>query len=134
MMEKDIKDFLKVCKELYSRGYRRNFTMRDLFARNQSGLFCYYYKVIDRAEDKYGDKRAINQLLFRVWSFWQYRDRLPELTPLFSFEPVVMFSRETEERIDMSLQYPARSIDECEELAKEFGEWAKKNVRVIRDE
>ena len=33
------KEFLKVCKELYKRGYRRNFKMKDLYKPNYSGYF-----------------------------------------------------------------------------------------------
>lgn len=124
------KEFLKACKELYKRGYRRNFKMKDLYQPNYSGLFYYYYKVIDREEDKYGDSRAINQLLFRPWSLWEFRDRL-NTDNWLSLEPVVFFSREVDERIDLELQFPERSIDELEQIAKDFGEWCKQNVRKV---
>jgi len=126
------KEFLKTCKELYKRGYRRNFKMKDLYKPNYSGLFYYYYKVIDREEDKYGDSRAINQLLFRPWSLWEFRDRLHSDNWL-SFEPIISFSREVDERIDLQLQFPERSIDELEQIAKNFGEWCKQNIRKVED-
>lgn len=126
------KEFLKVCKELYKRGYRRNFKMKDLYKPNYSGLFYYYYKVIDREEDKYGDSRAINQLLFRPWSLWEFRDRLHSDNWL-SLEPIISFSREVDERIDLRLQFPERSIDELEQIAKDFGEWCKQNIRKVED-
>lgn len=126
------KEFLKVCKELYKRGYRRNFKMKDLYKPNYSGLFYYYYKVIDREEDKYGDSRAINQLLFRPWSLWEFRDRLHSDNWL-SLEPIISFSREVDERIDLQLQFPERSIDELEQIAKNFGEWCKQNIRKVED-
>lgn len=126
------KEFLKVCKELYKRGYRRNFKMKDLYQPNYSGLFYYYYKVIDREEDKYGDNRAINQLLFKPWSLWEFRDRL-NTDNWLSLEPTVSFSREVGERIDLDLQFPERSIDELEQIAKDFGEWCKQNVRKVVD-
>lgn len=126
------KEFLKVCKELYKRGYRRNFKMKDLYQPNYSGLFYYYYKVIDREEDKYGDNRAINQLLFRPWSLWEFRDRLHSDNWL-SLEPIISFSREVDERIDLQLQFPERSIDELEQIAKDFGEWCKQNIRKVED-
>ena len=126
------KEFLKVCKELYKRGYRRNFKMKDLYKPNYSGLFYYYYKVIDREEDKYGDNRAINQLLFRPWSLWEFRDRL-NTDNWLSLEPIVSFSREVDERIDLELQFPERSIDELEQIAKDFGEWCKQNIRKVED-
>lgn len=126
------KEFLKVCKELYKRGYRRNFKMKDLYKPNYSGLFYYYYKVIDREEDKYGDSRAINKLLFRPWSLWEFRDRLHSDNWL-SLEPIIFFSREVDERIDLHLQFPERSIDELEQIAKDFGEWCKQNIRKVED-
>lgn len=127
------KEFLKACKELYKRGYRRNFKMSDLYKPNYSGLFYYYYKVIDREEDKYGDSRAINQLLFRPWSLWEFRDRLHN-DKWLSFEPIISFSREVDERIDLTLQFPERSIEELEQIAKNFGEWCKQNIKEIEDE
>lgn len=126
------KEFLQTCKELYKRGYRRNFKMKDLYKSNYSGLFYYYYKVIDRNYDKYSDSRAINQLLFRPWSLWEFKDRLPTDNWL-SFEPVISFSRETDERFDLHLQYPERSIDEIESIAKQFGEWCKANIREVEE-
>lgn len=127
------KEFLKVSKELYKRGYRRNFKMKDLYKPNYSGLFYWYYKVVDRGEDKYGDSRAITQLLFRPWSLYEFRDRLSDSDNWLSFEPVIMFGRNIDERVDLSLQYPERSIDELEQIAKDFGEWCKQNIREVNE-
>lgn len=127
------KEFLKVCKELYKRGYRRNFKMKDLYEPNYTGLFNYYYKVIEEDYDKYGDSRAINQLFFRPWSLWEFRDRIPHKNDWLSFQPVVMFSRDSNERVDLSLQFPERSIDELEQIAKDFGEWCKQNIKELKD-
>lgn len=127
----DKKEFLKTCKELYKRGYRRNFKMRDLYNSDHTGLFYHYYKVMDRQKDKYGNSRAINQILFRPWSLWEFRDRLPNSDNWISFEPVILFSREVEERIDLHLQFPERSIDEIEEIAKKLGEFIKKNIKPV---
>lgn len=127
-------EFLKVCKELCKRGYRRNFTMKDLYKDNYSGLFHYYYKVMDETRDKYGDRLVLSQLLFRPWSLWQFRDRLPNSDNYLSFEPVIMFGRSSNERIDLTLSHPERSIEELEQIAKDFGEWCKKNIREIKDE
>ena len=132
-MKHTVKDFLKTSKELYKRGYRRNFKMSDLYKPNYSGLFNYYYKVIDEDRDEYGDRRVLNQLFFRPWSLWEFRDRLHSDNWL-SYEPVVMFGRNCGERIDLQLQYPERSIDELEQIAKDFGEWCKKNIREVKDE
>jgi len=126
------KEFLKTCKELYKKGYRRNFKMKDLYKPGYSGLFYYYYKVIDETRDKYGDRLVLTQLLFRPWSLWEFRDRLPDRDNYLSFEPVIMFGRSSNERMDLSLQFPERSIDELEQIAKDFGEWCKQNVREVR--
>ena len=127
------KEFLNICKELYKRGYRRNFKMKDLYEPNYSGLFNYYYKVIENGYDKYGDRRAINQLFFRPWSLWEFRDKLPDKKEWLSFQPVVMFSRDSNERVDLSLQFPERSIDELEQIAKDFGKWCKQNIKELKD-
>ena len=129
-MKMTIEDLRKVIKNLESRGYRKNFEEGDLFKPNQSGYFNYYYKVIDRGVDKYGDSRAINQLLFRVWSLYEFRDRIKS-DSLYSLEPVISFSREIDERIDISLQYPERDIDELEKIAKDLGEWIKENIKLV---
>lgn len=126
------KEFLKVCKELYKRGYRRNFKMSDLYKPNYEGLFYYYYKVIDKTYDENGDRVVLNQLLFRPWSLWEFRDRL-NTDKWLSFEPVIMFGRSTDERIDLKLSHPERSIDELEQIAKDFGEWCKQNIKEIKD-
>lgn len=127
-------EFLKVSKELYKRGYHRNFKMKDLYEPNYSGLFYYYYKVIDKTYDENGDRVVLNQLFFRPWSLYQFRDQLPNKNNWLSFEPVVMFGRNSDERIDLSLQFPERSIDELEQIAKDFGEWCKQNIRELKDE
>lgn len=127
----DKREFLKTCKELYKRGYRRNFKMRDLYNSDHTGLFYHYYKVMDRQKDKYGNSRAINQILFRPWSYWEFRDRLPNSNNWISFEPVILFSREVDETIELRLQFPERSIDEIEEIAKKLGEFIKKNIKPV---
>lgn len=123
------KEFLKVCKELYKRGYRRNFKMSDLYKPNYNGLFYYYYKVIDETKDIYGDRLVITQLLFRPWSLWEFRDRLPNGNNWLSFEPIIMFGRNSDERIDLLLSHPERSIDEIEQIARDFSQWCKINIK-----
>lgn len=123
-------ELLKTFKLLDSRGYKKNFLDEDLYKPNYSGYVNYYYKVISWGEDKYGDSRAINQLLFRVWSLYEFRDRINS-NSLFSIEPVITFSREIDERIDITLQYPERSIEEIEEIAKKLGEYIKENIKSV---
>ena len=127
------KEFLKICKELYKRGYRRNFKMKDLYKPGYSGLFYYYYKVIDETKDEYGDRLVLTQLLFRPWSLWEFRDRLPNGDNWLSFEPIIMFGRSSYERIDVSLQFPERSIDELEQIAKDFSQWCKQNINEVKE-
>lgn len=127
------KEFLKVCKELYKRGYRRNFKMKDLYKPNYSGLFNYYYKVIENGRDEFGDTRAMTQLFFRPWSMWEFRDRLPDAKEWLSFQPVVTVSRTSSEIINLTLQFPERSIEELERISKDFGEWCKQNIKEIKD-
>lgn len=127
-------EFLKVSKELYKRGYRRNFKMKDLYKLNYSGLFYYYYKVIDKTYDENGDKVVLNQLFFRPWSLYEFRNQLPDKDNWLSFEPVIMFGRSSDERIDLTLSHPDRSIEEIEEIAVKFGEWCKQNIREVEDE
>ena len=44
-----------------------------------------------------------------------------------------MFSRNSDERIDLTLSHPARSIEEIEEIAVKFGEWCKQNIKEVED-
>ena len=73
----------------------------------------YLYKVIEYSDDKYGDTRAINQLILKVWNLEKYADRVPEES-LYSIEPVIMFSRDTDERIDLHFHYPKHTIEYIE--------------------
>ena len=116
--------FDKSCQELRNKGYKKNFQDGDVL--DDRGL-NYYYKVIEYREDEYGDNRAINQLLFKIWHFEEFYDRVPKES-MYSLEPVVMFSRSTNERIDLTLSDPKFSIDELEEIAVAFGKWADKNI------
>lgn len=116
--------FNKSCQELRDKGYKKNF--RDGEVLNGKG-WNYYYKVIEYREDEYGDNRAINQLLFKIWHFEEFYDRVPA-EAMYSLEPVVMFSRSTDERVDLILSHPIFSIDELEEIAIAFGKWADKNI------
>ena len=93
-------------------------------------LYLYALQAREEYEDKYGDTRTINMLIFKVWDFTQYADRVPD-NGLYSLEPIVMFSRDSGERIDLSLNYPKRGIEELEQIAVEFGRWADKNIKHI---
>lgn len=118
-------EFINTCKELELKGYKKNFKYDGTI--NGNGTH-YFYKVIEYADDKYGDTRAINQLILKVWNFEKYADRVPEES-LYSIEPVIMFSRDTDERIDLHLDHPKHSVEYLERKAKQFGEWCKQNMK-----
>ena len=117
-------EFIEICKELELKGYKKNFKYDEPI--NDDGTH-YLYKVIEYADDKYGDTRAINQLILKVWNLEKYADRVPEES-MYSIEPVIMFSRDTEERIDLHLHYPKHTIEYIEKKAVQFGEWCKQNM------
>lgn len=115
------REFLIKLKELKDKGYSKNF--KDDETINSDGTHE-FYKVIEYADDKYGDRRAINQVILKVYNFEKYADRVPEES-YYSFEPIIMFSRDTEERIDLHIHYPKHSIEFIERKARQFGEWCK---------
>lgn len=79
----------------------------------------YYYKVIEYRDDGDGDSRADCQLLFYLYETEDNRRG----DVYHSIEPVVMVSRNIEERLDLTISHPKRSIEECERIAKEFMMW-----------
>lgn len=79
----------------------------------------YYYKVIEYRKDEDGDSRAVCQLLFYLYETEDNRSG----EVYHSIEPVVMVSRNIEERLDLTISHPKRSIEECERIAKEFMKW-----------
>lgn len=123
-MRMNKQDFLNRVEELIRRGYIP--VIQDRNCPKEDGSE-YLYKVIDRDKDSYGDMRAVNQLLYKIWHLENYRHRI-ESDQLYSLEPVVDFSRNTSERIELHLSWPELSIDECEGIARKFGEWAKENI------
>ena len=128
-------ELMTALAELKSRGYKRNFKDEELprILAESKHSSHYYYKVIERRKDKWGDSRAINQLFFKIWSLEAYRDRL-NTDSLYSLEPVVCVSRNIDERVDLSLSFPDRDIDECEQIAEKFGKWVDENVKEYIDE
>lgn len=79
----------------------------------------YYYKVIEYRKDEDGDSRAVCQLLFYLYETEDNRSG----EVYHSIEPVVMVSRNIEERLDLTISHPKRSIEDCERIAKEFVSW-----------
>lgn len=125
-------ELLKAIDELASCGYIKNFTddeLDDRLMSQYSGHQTYLYKVISRSDDEYGASRAVNILQYRIWSFEPYRDRVADES-LYSLEPVVTISRTTNERIDLQLDHPKRTIEECETIAEEFGKFCNENIKL----
>ena len=131
------KELLKAIDELTNRGYIKNFSDEELDSKlmdKYTGHTTYLYKVITRRKCEYGASRADNVLQYRVWSFELYRDRVPEQS-LYSLEPVVMISRDIDERIDLHIEdYFKRTIEECEEIAKSFGVFCDSHISIKKDE
>lgn len=121
--------FNQMCADLEQRGYKRNFKKGE---RLKGNGWHHYWKTLERRKDKWGDERAINMLIFKIWHFEDYADRVPA-EGMYNLEPVVMFSRSSDERIDLSLSHPKRSIDELEEIAVKFGKWADENIKEIEE-
>ena len=86
----------------------------------------YYYKAIEYRDDGEGDSRTVCQLLFYLFETKDNRNG----NVYYSIEPVVMVSRNIEERLDLTISHPKRSIEEYEHLAKEFLRWVDINIDV----
>ena len=76
----------------------------------------YYYKVIEYRKDEDGDSRAVCQLVFNLYETEDNRFG----KTYYSIEPVIMVSRNIEERLDFNVCHPKRSIEDYERIAKEF--------------
>lgn len=101
------KEYHKYIQELKERGYG--------FIDNIDKK--YYYKVLEYRNDK---NRAVYQLLFYLY---EIKDKY------YSVEPVVIVSRNTDERLDLIISHPQRSIEECERIAKEFVQWIDVTIK-----
>ena len=86
----------------------------------------YYYKVIEYRKNEDGDSRAVCQLLFYLYELKDNRSGYV----YYSVEPLVTISRNIEERLDLNVCHPKRSIDECERIAKEFMRWVDVNIDI----
>lgn len=111
------KEYEAYIKELKERGYK--------LVDNRYGNRLYYYKVIEYREDKYGDNRAVCQLIFYLYETQGLRPN----EFFYSIEPHVDVSRNIDERLIFNICHPKRSIDECERIAIEFMEWVDSNIK-----
>lgn len=110
-------EYEEYIKELQERGYR-------LYTPQ------YYCKAIEYREDKYGDRRAVCQLIFYLYKTQGLR--IDEC--FYSIEPNVDISRNINERLIFNICHPKRSIDECERIAREFMQFVDKNIKEQEDE
>ena len=74
--------FVQACAELTRLGYHRNYGDNE-YPRGDGR--DYYYKTIERRMNRYEENRAVNQVLFRIWHFEEYKDRVP-INSLYSLE------------------------------------------------
>lgn len=98
------KEYSQFTKDLTERGYK--------FC---NGNHPYYYKVLLRRKDEDGDERSVCTISFYLYDFSELRNH-----EYFSYECIVMISRNVEERIDIHLCHPKKAIEECEKIALQF--------------
>lgn len=107
----------KFIKDLEERGYR--FRECSIFYDEPN-----YCRAIELRDDNNGRKRAVCQLFFNLYDFSGIVEQ-----ENYSYEPVVCVSRNTDERIDLMLSHPKRSIDDCERIAHEFMKFVDNNIK-----
>ena len=74
-----------------------------------------YCKVIKYRKDEDGDYWVACQLVFNI-----YKMEFSSGNAYYSIVPVVVVTRNTNERLDFTIGPPKRSIEEYERIAKEF--------------
>ena len=79
----------------------------------------YYSKVIEYRDNEDGDSMAVCQLVFNIYS----REYKCSGDVYYSIVPVVVVSRNTEERLNFTISHPKSSIKNYERIAKEFMRW-----------
>ena len=89
----------------------------------------YYYKVIEYREDEDGDSMEVCQLVFKIYKMeYHCSDDM-----YYATVPVVVVSRNADERLDFIIAHPKRSIEECERIAREFMEFVDMNIKIINE-
>lgn len=83
----------------------------------------YYYKPLFR---HYPDDRAVCQLIVNLYDTRQY-----DVPYAWTYEPVVLISRTTDERIDINLCHPKRHIVECENIARRLMQFVDDNISLF---
>lgn len=100
---------------LKARGYQ-------FVGSHQSRCYC---KIIKYRKDEDGDYWVVCQLVFNI-----YKMEFSSGDAYYSIVPVVVVSRNTDERLDFTIGPPKRSIEECERIAKEFLRWVDVNIDI----
>ena len=86
----------------------------------------YYSKVIEYRDNEDGDSTVVCQLVFNIYS----REYKCSGDVYYSIVPVVVVSRNAEERLDFTISHPNRSIKDYERIAKEFMKWVDINIKL----
>lgn len=112
MTKQEYNDYIEALK---ARGYQ-------FVGSSQSRCYC---KIIKYRKDEDGDYWVVCQLVFNI-----YKMEFSSGDAYYSIVPVVVVSRNTDERLDFTIGPPERSIEEYEHLAKEFLRWVDVNVDI----
>ena len=115
MTKEEYKNYIEALK---GRGYE--------FVGNRYYYKYYCHKAIEYRKNEDGDNRAVCQLVFNLYETEDNRFG----KTYYSIEPVVMVSRNIEERLDFIISNPKRSIEECERIANEFLRWVDLNIEI----
>ena len=115
MTKQEYENYIEALK---GRGYE--------FVGNRYYYKYYCHKAIEYRKNEDGDNRAVCQLVFNLYETEDNRFG----KTYYSIEPVVMVSRNIEERLDFIISNPKRSIEECERIAKEFLRWVDLNIEI----
>ena len=97
------------------------------FVGNRYYYEYYCHKAIEYRKNEDGDSRAVCQLLFYLF---EQDDNLIGYVE-YAIKPAVIVSRNTDERLDLTISQPKqRSIEDCERIAKEFMKWVDMNINI----
>lgn len=116
MTKQEYNDYIEALK---GRGYQ----FGDSWYNNS-----YYSKVIEYRKDEDGNRRAVCQLVFNI-----YKMEFSSDDAYYSIVPVVVVTRNDDERLDFTIGSPKRSVEECEHLAKEFLRWVDNNINEYQE-
>ena len=116
MTKKEYENYIEALKE---HGYK--------FVGNRYYYKYYCHKAIEYRKNEDGDSRAVCQLLFYLF---EQDDNLIGYVE-YAIKPAVIVSRNTDERLDLTISQPKqRSIEDCERIAKEFMRWVDVNIDI----